>query len=230
MKTQNIKINNITAIIWGKQSDKVYIHVHGKMSCKENAEQFAQIAEKKGFQTISFDLPEHGERSNSDYRCDIWNAMNDLSLIADYAFSKWKDVSLFACSLGAYFSLNTYVDKKFSKCLFQSPMLDMEYMIRQMFQWYDVSEERLFLEKEIPTPFETLRWDYFQYVLTHPIVNWDVQTSILYGGKDNLQPMEIIQTFTDAHHSKLTVSENSEHPFMQPEDMEIVSKWLEDNL
>ncbi|MCI1966393.1 MAG: alpha/beta hydrolase [Oscillospiraceae bacterium] len=230
MTTQNIKINNIPSIIWGKQSDQVYIHVHGKMSRKEYAEPFAQIAEKKSYQTLSFDLPEHGERSNSDYRCDIWNGMNDLSLIADYAFSKWNDVSLFACSLGAYFSLNTYANRKFSKCLFQSPMLNMEYMIRQMFKLYDVSEERLRLEKEISTPFDTLRWDYFQYVLEHPIKNWNIPTSILYGGKDNLQPIKIIQAFADEHHCKLTVSENSEHPFMQPEDVKIVAKWFEDNL
>jgi pimeloyl-ACP methyl ester carboxylesterase len=106
----------------------------------------------------------------------------------------------------------------------------MEYMIRQMFKLYDVSEERLRLEKEISTPFDTLRWDYFQYVLEHPIKNWNIPTSILYGGKDNLQPIKIIQAFADEHHCKLTVSENSEHPFMQPEDVKIVAKWFEDNL
>ncbi len=230
MRTQSIKINNIPAMIWGEQSGKVYIHVHGKMSRKEYAEQFAKIAEKKGYQTLSFDLPEHGDRNDSSYRCDIWNGINDLSLIADYAFSKWKEVSLFACSLGAYFSLNTYADRPFTKCLFQSPMIDMEYMIRQMFRWYDVSEERLCIEKEISTPFDTLRWDYFQYVLEHPIRNWGIPTSILYGGKDNFQPIEIIQLFANAHHCKLTISEESEHPFMQPKDEEIVAQWLADNL
>jgi hypothetical protein len=86
-------------------------------------------AEKKGYQILSFDLPKHGERNDSDYRCDIWNVIKDLSLIADYTFSKWNDVSLFACSLDAYFSLNTYEDRKFFKSLFQSPLLNMEYMI-----------------------------------------------------------------------------------------------------
>ena len=38
MKTIKININNIPAIIWGKPSDKVYLYVHGKMSCKEVAE------------------------------------------------------------------------------------------------------------------------------------------------------------------------------------------------
>lgn len=230
MKTKNIVIDNIPAIIWGKPSNKLYIHVHGKMSCKENARDFAEIAERKGYQTLSFDLPEHGERKNSNYRCDIWNGIKDLTAIGDYAFSNWNDISLFACSLGVYFSLNTYTDRTFTKCLFQSPMLDMEYMIRQMFQWYGVSEERLRIEKEISTPFDILRWDYFCYVLQNPIKKWDFPTSIIYGAKDNLQPIEVIKDFVDAHHCKLTVSENSEHPFMQPEDFEIIFTWLEDNL
>lgn len=38
MKTQKFIINNIPVIIWGNESKKVYIYVHGKMSCKEYAE------------------------------------------------------------------------------------------------------------------------------------------------------------------------------------------------
>lgn len=41
------------------------------MSDNESAETFAQIAENKGYQTISFELPEHGERISEKYRCDI---------------------------------------------------------------------------------------------------------------------------------------------------------------
>ncbi|MBM7854005.1 hypothetical protein JOC37_000377 [Desulfohalotomaculum tongense] len=41
--------------------------------------------------------------------------MHDLNVIANYVFEKWKHVSSFACSLGAYFSLNTYVDTNFDK-------------------------------------------------------------------------------------------------------------------
>lgn len=49
MITKKIRINNIPAIIWGQQSDKVYLFVHGKMSSKEAAEDFAKIAEQKGY-------------------------------------------------------------------------------------------------------------------------------------------------------------------------------------
>lgn len=231
MKRRTTAIDRIPAIVWGRESDRAYIHVHGRMSRKEHAEQFAAIAEKKGFQTLSFDLPEHGARGDDhDYRCDIWNGMRDLSLMADHAFSNWKDVSLFACSLGAYFSLHAYADTPFTKCLFQSPMIDMEHMIRQMFQWNGVTEERLREEKEIATPLAPLRWDYFQYVLRHPVVRWETPTAILYGGKDNFQTYEIVRRFADAHQCRLTVSENSEHPFMAPEDLRIVAAWLEENI
>lgn len=66
------------------------------MSRKEYAEAFAEIAEKKGYQTLSFDLPEHGERTDGNDWYDIWNGMHDLNVIADYAFSKWNHVFLYA--------------------------------------------------------------------------------------------------------------------------------------
>lgn len=230
IRIQNVKINNIPAIIWGDGSDKVYVHVHGKMSRKEYAKDFAEIAVKKGYQTLSFDLPEHGERRDSGYRCDIWNGIKDLTLIGDYAFSNWDNVSLFGCSLGAYFSLNAYKDSNFVNCLFQSPVLNMEYLIKQMFAWFHVTEEQLRIQKEILTPVDLLRWDYYKYVKEHPVKTWNTPTSILYGGKDNMQSLKIVKEFATLHGSKLEISQNSEHPFMQKEDIKIVHAWLEENI
>ena len=230
MKKLKISIEGIPIIIWGEASEKVYIYVHGKMSRKEYAEAFAEIAEKKGYQTISFDLPEHGERTNDIYRCDIWSGMHDLNVIADYVFSKWNRVFLYACSLGVYFSLHTYSDRKIEKCLFQSPVVDMEYLIQQMFLWFQVTEERLCIEKEIPTPVDTLRWDYYQYVKEHPICDWEIPTAILYGGNDNMQSAEVIQKFVGKYLCDLTISQDSEHAFMQERDRNIVEKWLEKNI
>ncbi|NBH36264.1 alpha/beta hydrolase [Clostridiaceae bacterium] len=151
MKKSRISIKDIPAIIWGEKSEKVYIYVHGKMSRKEYAEAFAEIAEKKGYQTLSFDLPEHGERTDGNDRCDIWNGIHDLNAVAEHVFLKWNHVFLYACSIGAYFSLHTYSERKIEKCLFQSPVVDMEYLIQQMFLWFQVTEERLCTEKEIAT-------------------------------------------------------------------------------
>ena len=230
MKKIRIEINHIPVLVWGEKSDKVYLCVHGKMSSKESAEEVANIAEQRGYQTISFDLPEHGERKNEDKRCDIWNGIHDLTVIGDYVFANWKEVSLYACSLGAYFCLNAYNTRKIKKCLFQSPILDMEYLIKQMMVWFEISEERLAREKEIETPIDIMTWDYYQYVKEHPVLKWNIETHILFAGRDTMQSLEIVREFVNNFNCVLTLSENSEHPFMGEEDGTIVEQWLQDNL
>lgn len=226
MNRQALTISGIPAILWGDLSDKVYIHVHGKMSRKEYAESFAMIADEKGCQTLSFDLPEHGDRIGLPDRCDVWTGIRDLNTIADHAFEHWRHVSLYACSLGAYFSLNAYPERKLEKCLFQSPIVDMKWLVEHMMLWSGVTPERLQQEKDIDTPIDTLRWNYYQYILAHPADAWPFPTSILYGGKDDLQPEASIRAFAQEHGAALTISENSRHPFMEPADQPIVENWL----
>lgn len=60
------------------------------MSDKESAEIFGRIAQNKGYQTISFDLPEHGERKDENYRCDIWNVISYLYQISSCGFISRK--------------------------------------------------------------------------------------------------------------------------------------------
>ena len=230
MTAQRITVAGIPALIWGEESEKVYLCVHGKMSDKESAAGIAALAAEKGYQTISFDLPQHGERKEEERRCDIWNGMEDLTQIGEYVFERWREVSLYACSLGAYFSLHAYADRPFRRCLFQSPILDMEYLIRQMFQWFDITEEKLAQEKEIDTPIDLMSWDYFQYVVAHPITRWNSPTCILYGEKDDLQSLSVIRSFADQFDCHVTLAENSQHPFMEEADFPIVDRWLKDYL
>ena len=63
-------------MLLGEPSDKIYIYVHGKQGYKEYAEAFAKIAEDKGYQTLSFDLPKHGERKGAPATCDIWQGIS----------------------------------------------------------------------------------------------------------------------------------------------------------
>lgn len=229
MKTEKIFIDNIPTLVWGEESEKVYIFVHGKQSAKEYAKQFASVAESKGFQTVSFDLPGHGERTDSE-RCDVWNGKKDLTKIADYAFGRWKNVSLFACSLGAYFSLETLSERNIEKALFLSPIVDMRLLTENMMLWFGVSAERLEKEQEVPTPIDVLRWDYYNYIISRPVTKWNIPTAILYGGKDNLQPRETLEAFCKKFGAVLTVSEESEHPFLTPNDEKILEKWYSENI
>ena len=229
MRIEKTEIDGIPALIWGMESEKAYVFVHGKKSRKEYAEQFARIAESKGYQTISFDLPEHGERTDEE-RCDVWNGKRDLTAVADYAFGRWKELSLYACSLGAYFSVETFVKRNFKKALFQSPIADMKTLTENMMLWFGVSKERLEKEKEIETPVDTLRWDYYNYILSHPVTEWSIPTCVLYAGKDNLQTRDSIEAFCKKFGCALTVSEESEHPFMAEGDEKILEKWYEENI
>lgn len=231
MLKRPIAIQSIPAILWGEPSDRVYIFVHGKMSRKEEAEGFAKIADSKGCQVISFDLPEHGERQAEDTRCTVQNAVHDLASVGDYVLGKWSDVSLFGNSVGAYFSLVAYREFTFTKCLFLSPILDMEDLIRRMLKWFDVTEDLLRERQEIATPMgETLSWPYYVFVRENPIVKWRSPTCILYGANDDLTPRKIVDAFVTRFDCRLDVLENGEHYFHTREQMEVVDRWLNQNI
>jgi len=227
MIKQPIIINSIPALIWGAASANVYIFVHGKTSQKEEAEGFAKIAAGKGYQVVSFDLPEHGERRSENYKFTVQNGVYDLRVVSDFVISRWKNISLFGSSLGAYFSLVAYRDMRFGKCLFLSPIFDMERLIQNMMKWFNVSEEQLKEKQEIQTPVgETLSWPYYAYVREHPITKWEHQTYILYGSNDNLTERPVVDAFVNKFHCKLEVLQDGEHYFHTEEQMEVVDKWL----
>jgi len=231
MLKQAITIESIPAIIWGSTSDKVYIFVHGKKSKKEEAEGFAEIAERKGYQVVSFDLPEHGERKNENYKCTVQNGVHDLRLIGNFVTGRWKNISLFGSSLGVYFSLVAYQDLKFTKCLFLSPILDMERLIQNMMNCFNVSEDLLKEKQEIPTPMgETLSWSYYTYVKRNPIIKWSNPTAILYGANDNLTESFIVDNFVKKFHCDLEILQSGEHYFHTKEQIDVVDKWLNINV
>ncbi|AOY77852.1 hypothetical protein CLFO_28710 [Clostridium formicaceticum] len=117
----------------------------------------------------------------------VENCVSDLTAIVEYAKTISSNISVFACSMGCYFSLLAYRDVSLEQCLFLSPVLNMERIIDNMMRWFNISEERLKEEKEIKTPVgQTLYWDYYCYVKSHPIDTWDKSTTILYGSDDNI--------------------------------------------
>ena len=86
--------------------------------------------------------------------------MKLINIIADFVHGKWERVSLFASSLGAYFSLQTYLNRKF----------------------------------------------------------------------DNLKEYECIEEFAKKFAAEVTVSEGSQHAFMEERDFPIVENWINETL
>jgi esterase/lipase len=137
-----------------------------------------------------------------------------------YAKTIAEEISLFACSMGAYFSLLSYQNEPIKQSLFLSPVVNMERIIQHLMTCFDVREERLKAEKEIQTPIgQTLYWDYYCYVQEHPIVRWNVPTDILYGRKDDLCDYDVISSFAKDFSCKLELMEEGEHYFHTPEQL-----------
>lgn len=233
MVTDRIKICGIPAMIWGEKSEKILLAVHGNMSNKEDTviRLLAEAAAQYGYQTISFDLPEHGERIADGPPCKVQYCVQDLRKIMDYARSHWSQVSLFACSMGAYFSLLEYQNEPLNQSLFLSPVVDMQRIISNLMTWFDVSEEQLKSRQEIQTPIgQTLYWDYYCYVREHPIQKWDSKTFILYGENDNLCERETIDSFVHRFGCQLTVVESGEHYFHTQQQLADFSAWVKQNI
>lgn len=233
MTKQEIKINGIPAILWGSKADRLFVAVHGNMSNKADTviAIFAEEAVSRGYQVLSFDLPKHGDRINEPYTCSVQNCVHDIGIILSYAWEHSDCISLFTCSMGAYFSLLSCADMQLEQCLFLSPVTDMERIIRNMMQSFSISEERLKAEKEIPTPAgQTLYWDYFQYVISHPINVWNSPTSILYGSSDFLCEETSVKAFAEKFVCNLRIFENGEHYFHTEEQLAFFRQWLKDAL
>ncbi len=231
MKIERIKIKNIPSIKWGDESNKVFIAVHGNMSNKEDEviKIFAEKVVLKGYQLLSFDLPEHGDRKdNKEYLCKVQNCVNDLKQVIEYAKENYTDINLWSCSMGAYFSLLAYKDENINRCLFLSPVVNMKIIIDNMMVWSNTTENELEEKQEIKTDFgQTLYWDYYQYVKENSIMEWNKKTYILYGTKDNIQEQNIIKDFSNKFNCELSILENGEHYFHTEEQLDYYKNWLD---
>ena len=227
------EIENIPAILWGETSNNIFIVIHGNMSNKEDdvIEIFAKQAIKLGYQVLSFDLPEHGERAKESTPCKVQNCIKELALVMNYTKENWRNISLFACSMGAYFSLLEYKDEVINQALFLSPVVNMKRIIKNMMKWFNIDEQYLKNEQTVKTPIgQNLYWDYYCYVKEHPVDKWNMPTSILYGAKDDLCEEDTILNFVKRFNCNLTVMDKGEHYFHTQEQLNFFEKWLESSI
>ena len=203
------------------------------MSNKEDdvIEIFAKQAIKLGYQVLSFDLPEHGERAKESTPCKVQNCIKELALVMNYTKENWRNISLFACSMGAYFSLLEYKDEVINQALFLSPVVNMKRIIKNMMKWFNIDEQYLKNEQTVKTLIgQNLYWDYYCYVKEHPVDKWNMPTSILYGAKDDLCEEDTILNFVKRFNCNLTVMDKGEHYFHTQEQLNFFEKWLESSI
>lgn len=231
MKKEELRFGEIPGLLYTAQADRVFLFVHGKGGNKEEAELLAQIACEKGWDVAGIDLPGFGARTAEAERFVPWEAAPELRTVYEELKRRYKEVALYANSIGAYFSLLALGDKVLARALLVSPVTDMERLIRRMMGWAAVTAEQLEKEGEIPTAFgETLSWPYLCYVREHPVTRWDVPTRILYAGRDELVERESIDDFVKRFGAELTVMEEGEHWFHTEEQLKVLRQWIREGL
>lgn len=231
MEKQALSIEGIPAVLWGSTPERLFIAVHGDQSHKEDEviRIFAEAAAHKGWRTLSFDLPEHGDRKNESRLCKPRQCVADLQAVLRYARTRTGQIGFFGCSMGAYFGMLAYRDELLEQTLFLSPVVDMERIIQNLMTWFDVDEERLEREQAIETPVKTLYWDYYQDVLRRPVI-WEKPTAMLYGARDTLCEWAAVSAFARRTGAEMTVLEDGEHFFHTDAQLAFLRQWLQATL
>ena len=230
MKKQTMTLAGIPAILYGSRSRNVYLYLHGKNGCKEEAERFAATACEAGWQVLAIDLPEHGARKNSPERLLPWVAVPEIEAVYARMKPVWAHIRLYGVSIGAWLAMQALQGDAPEQALLVSPVVDMENLIGKMMQWANVTEAQLEQAGEIPTNFgETLSWRYLCWVREHP-VHWHTPTQVLYGDADNMTSYDVIEAFRQESGAHLTIMEGGEHWFHTPVQMAAVQMWEEANL
>ena len=230
MKKLKLVLAGVPAILYGERSRKVYLYVHGKNGCKEEAERFANTACAAGWQVLAIDLPEHGARKNSPEKLLPWVAVPELQAVYARMKPVWARIRLYGVSIGAWLAMQALQADAPEKTLLVSPVVDMETLITNMMQCANVTEEQLKAAGEIPTEMgETLSWPYLCWVREHPL-QWHTPTQVLYGDKDALTSRAVMERFRRQSGAHLTILQGGEHWFHTPVQMAAVQTWEEANL
>lgn len=194
------------------------IYLHGKGGSAKEADQYKTLFPNS--EVIGFDY-----RSRTP-----WEAKEEFPAFFVTQRERSDRLILIANSIGAFFAMSALDETLVDRAFFISPIVDMESLICKMMLGANVTETELEEKGTIPAKQgETLSWNYLRYVRKHPIF-WNVPTSILYGGHDNLTSLETVSAFAERHPAKLTVMPGGEHWFHTQEQMDFLTKWLEQEM
>ena len=193
---------------------KLVVYVHGKGGTAEESRHYKKLF--PDCDVIGFDY-----KSTKP-----WEAEKEFADYYDFVSDGYDSVVWVANSIGAFFSMVGLSEKKISKALFISPVVNMEKLIAKLMNWANVTEEELRAQEEIATNFgETLSWQYLCYVRNNPVV-WKISTCILYGANDNLTSYETVCDFAKQTGATVTIMSDGEHWFHTDKQMAFLDDWV----
>ena len=225
MKKILFEIGRIPAVLYGEESDRLFLYLHGQGGSKEEALGFAERACAKGYQVLSIDCPMHGGRQDGAAFVP-WEVEPELMDVLAWSRERWERISIRAVSIGVWFSLCAYQKERFACCLYSSPLLDMDTMITGMMHMHGVDEKTLQDKQEIICADGTvLSWRYLMYAKQHPVHALSDHTHILYPEKDELIPYDTVYRFADENRCTLDHAEGAHHWIHLKKEVELLHAW-----
>ena len=200
MTVREFTINDLPILLIGEKQECVFLFVHGLGGNKEEALSFAEVACPLGFQVLSIDLPVGSKP---------WEVVALLIPVREYLFKHWHSISLRSNSIGSWFSMLAFQQSSIKQALFVAPILDMKRFIELM----DQREE-----------------DYYQWVVVHPVCDWNVPTFILRPKTDLVVADSVGRYFVVQHSCRVTIMENGEHWFHTPEQLDVMRHWEQNSI
>ena len=110
MRAEPFSLGGMPALRWGRPSRQGILYLHGQGGSKAEAAFFAAAAADAGWQTVSVDLPGHGDRESEAAALVPWQVVPELRCALAELRGRWDRVGLFGSSLGAWFGLLAYPD------------------------------------------------------------------------------------------------------------------------
>ncbi|WP_243858963.1 hypothetical protein [Actinomyces sp. ZJ308] len=150
----------------------------------------------------------------------------EVRAFARLAHSQSTEVGLLANSIGAYFSLCDTPAGTFERAWLVSPLLDLEYYIRDMMAKYSVTDGQLEAETVIDTPRGVLECPYLRFVEKHP-ARLDIPSWIIRGDQDEVVSLEALGRFVSAPGVELVQIEGGQHFLGRPPHLDTVVAWFE---
>ena len=101
MRAEPFSLGGMPALRWGRPSRQGILYLHGQGGSKAEAAFFAAAAAVAGWQTVSVDLPGHGDRESEAAALVPWQVVPELRCALAELRGRWDRVGLFGSSLGA---------------------------------------------------------------------------------------------------------------------------------
>lgn len=227
-KPEELLLDGVPALRWGKPGGRAVVGVHGQFSNKHDPvmARCGDVIASWGDQLITFDLPAHGDRQD-DKAFTPMDASPEVRAFARLARSQSTEVSLLANSIGAYFSLCDTPAGTFERAWMVSPLLDLEYYIRDIMAEYSVTDEQLEAQTVIDTPRGVLERSYLRFVEEHP-ARLNAPSWMIRGDQDEMVPLNALSRFVGAPGVELVQVEGGQHFLGQPPHLDTVVAWFEE--